>query len=72
MDYIVLNNGVKCPVIGIGTYMLKHILAKDVPVVMTCTLILAAMFYFIILLVDIAYALIDPRIRAQYARKRGV
>ncbi len=57
---------------GIGTYMLKHILAKDVPVVMTCTLILAAMFYFIILLVDIAYALIDPRIRAQYARKRGV
>ena len=56
---------------GIGTYMLKHILGKDVPVVMTCTLILAAMFYFIILLVDIAYALIDPRIRAQYAGKRG-
>ena len=23
MEYIVLNNGVKCPVIGIGTYMLS-------------------------------------------------
>ncbi|MBQ3920944.1 MAG: ABC transporter permease [Firmicutes bacterium] len=56
---------------GIGTYMLKHIFGKDVPVVMTCTLILATMFYLIILIVDIAYALIDPRIRAQYARASG-
>ena len=23
MEYIVLNNGVKCPVIGIGTFMLS-------------------------------------------------
>ena len=23
MEYIVLNNGIKCPVVGIGTYMLS-------------------------------------------------
>lgn len=29
MEYIVLNNGVKCPVIGIGTYMLSPAEAEN-------------------------------------------
>ena len=29
MEYIVLNNGIKCPVVGIGTYMLSPADAKN-------------------------------------------
>ena len=29
MDYMVLNNGVKCPVIGIGTFMLSPAEAEN-------------------------------------------
>ena len=29
MEYIVLNNGVKCPVIGIGTFMLSPVEAEN-------------------------------------------
>ena len=29
MEYIVLNNGVKCPVIGIGTFMLSPAEAEN-------------------------------------------
>lgn len=51
---------------GIGTYMLDGIMNKDVPVVMTCALLLAFIFMIAMVLLDIFYALIDPRIRARY------
>ncbi len=53
---------------GVGTYMLKAIQEKNVPGVMTCTLLLSAIFMLAMLLNDICFALIDPRIRARYQR----
>jgi len=53
---------------GLGTHVVSAIRMKDVPVVMSTTIFLAAMFCLIMLVVDIAYAFIDPRIRAKYSK----
>lgn len=51
---------------GMGTLMTTAIRQKDVPMVMGATLFLAVLFSFVILIVDILYAFIDPRIKAKY------
>lgn len=51
---------------GMGTLMTTAIRQKDVPMVMGATLFLAVLFSLIILIVDILYAFIDPRIKAKY------
>ena len=59
---------------GMGTLMTNAIRQKDVPTVMGATLFLAVMFSIIVLIVDILYAFIDPRIKAKYrneGRGRG-
>ncbi|MEC4990908.1 MAG: ABC transporter permease subunit, partial [Oscillatoria sp. PMC 1068.18] len=48
---------------GIGTWIYEGILARDYPVVQGGVMFVALMFVLINLLVDIFYALIDPRIR---------
>lgn len=54
---------------GLGSYIVDSIKQKDVPSVMGGTMALATMFAFIMLAVDLLYALVDPRIRAKYSRK---
>ncbi|MBO5543158.1 MAG: ABC transporter permease, partial [Oscillospiraceae bacterium] len=51
---------------GMGTLLTGAIRQKDVPVVMGSTLFLALLFSIVVLVVDILYAFIDPRIRAKY------
>ncbi len=51
---------------GIGTYMLTGINQRDYPVVRSCILILAIFSTVAMLLVDLVYAYLDPRIKAQY------
>ncbi|MGI6071878.1 MAG: ABC transporter permease [Lachnospiraceae bacterium] len=51
---------------GVGTYMLQGIQARDYPIVRSCILVLALFAAFIMLLVDLFYAYLDPRIKAQY------
>ena len=51
---------------GMGTLLTTAIRQKDVPVVMGATLFLALLFSLVVLVVDILYAFIDPRIRAKY------
>jgi peptide/nickel transport system permease protein len=53
---------------GVGTYILTAIRQKNVPVVLSGTLILAALFCVIMLIVDLLYAFIDPRIKARYTK----
>ena len=53
---------------GIGTYMLNGINAKNVPVVMTCALLLSFIFMLSMVLMDIFFAMIDPKIRLRYRR----
>ena len=59
---------------GIGTYMLNGINGRDYPVVRGCVLILATFSAVVMLLIDLVYAFLDPRIKAQYvnyAAKKG-
>ena len=51
---------------GMGTYLLKGINNRDYPVILGVVLVLSACVCFANLLVDLCYAFIDPRIRAQY------
>lgn len=53
---------------GIGSLLINSIRAKDLPTVMACTLLLAVLFGVVNLIVDIIYAYVDPRIKAQYQK----
>ena len=53
---------------GLGTLVVTAIRSKDIPVVMGAVIFLAALFCLIVLAVDVIYAFIDPRIRAQYTK----
>ena len=48
---------------GMGLFALERIIARDYPPVLMITMIFAAMFMFVTLLVDILYTYVDPRIR---------
>ena len=56
---------------GLGTFVVKGIGDKDIPVVTGGIIILAVIFSFIILAVDISYAFVDPRVRAKYSGRKG-
>ena len=53
---------------GIGLLMITSITMKDIPLTMACTVWLATLFCLIVLIIDILYAFIDPRIRAQFMK----
>lgn len=57
---------------GVGTLTLLSVRSKDVPMVMGCILFMSLLFSIITLIVDISYAYIDPRIKAQYGFKNKV
>ena len=48
---------------GIGALAVRGILAKDIPLVQGVTIFVAVIYVTVNLLVDLGYALIDPRIR---------
>lgn len=54
---------------GLGQYIMTGLNNRDYPVIQGGILIISAMFAVIILLVDIVFALVDPRIRSQYISK---
>lgn len=56
---------------GVGMYLMTGINSKDYPVVQGSVIILAFFSATVMLLVDIIYAMIDPRIKAQYAGRAG-
>ncbi len=53
---------------GVGMYLQQGIATRDRPIVRSSVVVLSILFSLIMLLVDIAFAFIDPRIKAQYAR----
>jgi peptide/nickel transport system permease protein len=50
---------------GIGTSLVGAILARDYPVVQGFTMVIAAIFVLVNLIVDLSYAYLDPRIRLE-------
>lgn len=53
---------------GIGSYMVTAIKGRDYPAIEGAVVLVAVAFGIVMLLVDILYAFIDPRIRAQYKK----
>jgi peptide/nickel transport system permease protein len=57
---------------GVGAYLLTGLNSRDLPVVRGSVIFLATFSGVVMLLVDLAYAFLDPRIKAQYASGRKV
>lgn len=55
---------------GMGSYIIGAVNNRDYPVVQVGSIFLAIAFSFCMLAVDLLYAAVDPRIKAQYAGKR--
>ena len=53
---------------GLGSLIVLSIKMKDTPTVMASIILLAVMFTIIMLIVDLIYAFIDPRIKAKYIK----
>mgnify|MGYP002626484850 CR=1 FL=1 len=51
---------------GLGQYMVTAINQRDYPVVQGCVFVLSTVFGIVMLLVDITYAAVDPRISARF------
>lgn len=56
---------------GMGSYTMDALNNRDYPVIQSSVLILSALFSIVILIVDVIFALVDPRIRSQYAKKKS-
>jgi peptide/nickel transport system permease protein len=53
---------------GIGSLVILGIRSKDTPTVIASVLLISVFFALIMLVVDLLYAFIDPRIKAKYAK----
>lgn len=56
---------------GVGMYMVGGISSRDYAIVQSSVIFLAMAFASVMLLVDLVYAFIDPRIKAQFSAKKG-
>lgn len=54
---------------GMGLYIQGAISKRDIPIVLGTVVFLAIWFCLVMLLVDVLYAVMDPRIKAQYVEK---
>jgi oligopeptide transport system permease protein len=54
---------------GIGEQFVKSITVNDYPVIMGTTILFAVLFVVVILIVDLLYGIIDPRIRLAGGKK---
>ena len=53
---------------GLGSCMINAIRSQDLPMVTGCVVVLAFFFVMVMLIVDIVYTFIDPRVKARYAK----
>ena len=56
---------------GLSKYMITGLNGRDYPVVQGSVLFISAAFCVVMMLVDVAYSIIDPRIRFQLVKKSG-
>ena len=55
---------------GLGQYMITSLTNRDYPAIQGSVLFMSVIFCAVMLLIDIAFAFVDPRIRSQYARRK--
>lgn len=56
---------------GVGSLMVESISKKDEPMVIACAIMVSVCFTLMMLVVDIIYAYVDPRIKAKYSKVKG-
>jgi len=64
---VVVENVFSIP--GLGSYIVTAISKRDYNAVQGTVIFIAVLFALLMLLVDIVYAYVDPRIKSQYTRK---
>ena len=52
-----------CGVPGLGKLLINSILSNDVNIILACSFLYAAMYIIMMLIIDVSYGIIDPRIR---------
>ena len=52
-----------CTVPGLGKLLVNSIQSSDYNIILACSFLYAAMYIIMMLIIDIAYGIIDPRIR---------
>lgn len=57
---------------GVGAYLLSGVNQHDYPVVWACVIFLALFTSIAMLIMDLCYAFLDPRIKAQYSKGKKV
>lgn len=57
---------------GIGAYLLSGVQQHDYPVVRACVIFFALFASIAVLIMDLCYAYLDPRIKAQYSKGKKV
>jgi peptide/nickel transport system permease protein len=69
---VVVENVFAIP--GVGSKVVESINAGDMPVVMLCAMVISIMFTGMALVIDLCYALVDPRIKSTFlkAKKSGI
>ena len=55
---------------GLGKYVLSGLTGRDYPVIQANVLFISSIFCVVILLIDILFAFVDPRIRAQFFKRK--
>lgn len=57
---------------GVGAYLLSGVNQHDYPVVRACVIFFALFASIAVLIMDLCYAFLDPRIKAQYSKGKKV
>lgn len=55
---------------GIGSYLVLAVSSRDYPIVQGCVVYIAFTFSIMMLITDLLYAFVDPRIKSQYVKKK--
>ncbi|MCF0237486.1 MAG: ABC transporter permease [Sphaerochaetaceae bacterium] len=55
---------------GVGRLIIDSVNSRDVPMVVGCIILKSTTIGLVVLIVDLLYAVIDPRLKAQYSKKK--
>lgn len=56
---------------GLGKFLIESLQNRDYPVVQAGVLLISSVYSIVILITDILYAYIDPRLRSMYVGKKN-
>ena len=55
---------------GVGRMLVEGVINRDVPIITGCTIMTTILYVLVMLIVDLLYAFVDPRVKSQYVSKK--